>query len=310
VAVLLQVSVASAIYRSYEAVYTPPRRILLPQARPATFRPGAADAGRAQPPDSHQDEGGGEEGGYAAPRYGRRPLPLVGDVGWWFVSFRPLSYFTIVLSLAVLYVPGTLLALALLERGASFRVRLQRDYAALLACTFMSWAAAHLPFALAGLAFDVGADAALALWLGGNLYFGALMAAALTVVSGARLAPALVAVGVSWVAMSFDSWLYALAMFSPFLTVIWILPLALGAYVGLSGAYRQRQRFRRSLETATVNRATPNRTTSSACCTSSAASTTRPPRASAGPSRLTRARRTPTSSSGASPASRGACRRR
>jgi tetratricopeptide (TPR) repeat protein len=250
VAVALHLGVTSTLYRAYESAPAPARRITRPGVRQVSFQSGP-------PPVAAQgdDESDGDEYDYV-PRWRRQSVPVVGDLLFWFVSFRPLSYFTIALSLAVLYVPATLLALALVERGASFRLLFQRDYAALLACTFMSWVAAHLPFALAGLALQssgLSAEMALLLWLAAKLCFGVLMAGALHVACGASVGKAALVVGVSWVAMSFDSWLYAVATFSPFLTLIWLLPLALGAYAGLSAAYRQRQRFRHNLEASTVN---------------------------------------------------------
>lgn len=88
----------------------------------------------------------------------------------------------------------------------------------------MGWAAAHLAVALAAHlpvtplpAWPVGA---LLLWLVGNLYFGVLVVCALGVVCGVRWLQALVAVGVSRVAISLDTWVYKVMTFSPYLTVI------------------------------------------------------------------------------------------
>jgi tetratricopeptide (TPR) repeat protein len=67
------------------------------------------------------------------------------------------------------------------------------------------------------------------------------------------LGKAALVVGVSWLAMSLESWIFRVLFFSPFLTLIWILPLALGAFAALSAAHRQRRRFRHHLEVSTIN---------------------------------------------------------
>src|SRR5262249_44669012 len=118
----------------------------------------------------------------------RRPLPVVGEFGWRLVSFNANSLFAMALSLAALYVPAAILALALISRPGSFGVAFQRDYGSLLICAFLAWSASHLPPALAGLTIGplkLGAGAALALWALGNAYFGALMILALRTACGA-----------------------------------------------------------------------------------------------------------------------------
>src|ERR1051325_2155869 len=83
-------TVTSVIYNNYEAVY---RELPVPEkkAEPPAFNPAAFD--------EYADEEDLE-----TPRYtfDRLPLPLVGQRGWWFVSFAPPSFFTTVLGLAIL----------------------------------------------------------------------------------------------------------------------------------------------------------------------------------------------------------------
>src|SRR5262249_1798373 len=57
----------------------------------------------------------------------------------------------------------------------------------------------------------------------------------------------------AWISLRFDSWLFSIATFSPFITLIWGLPLALGAVYGVRAAHIQRQNFRRHLETCMIN---------------------------------------------------------
>ncbi|HZF41029.1 MAG TPA: tetratricopeptide repeat protein, partial [Blastocatellia bacterium] len=80
-----------------------------------------------------------------------------------------------------------------------------------------------------------------------------LMIFALRMVCGASFKHAAVVVGLAWISLRFDSWLFSIATFSPFFTLIWGLPLALGAVYGVRAAHVQRQSFRRSLESCTIN---------------------------------------------------------
>ena len=246
VGILLGLTITSRIYQTYEAVPLPLQRMRLPQTRPVAFQ--------IRPQVPNDEEEPDEE--YVMPRSRRLPLPLVGDSGWWFVSFKPMSQIVIAFSLAVLYVPALILLLVMIERTSSFSVAFRRDYGSLLSCTFLAWTASHLPFALAGLALEpmgLGANAALLLWLLGNLYFGFLMVCAVRTVGGTSVQNASLTVGLAWLSLRFDSWVFSVLTFSPFLTLIWLVPLALGALAGMRAAHRQRQGFRRHLQAATLN---------------------------------------------------------
>ena len=245
-AILLAFTVTNPIYESYESVPVSGQRLQLPRAQPIGYR--------VVPTQNNSPDEEEEEVYQLLPR--RLPLPVVGNKGWWLVSFRPLSQIVIALSLAVLYVPAVILLLVMLERTGSFAVAFRRDYGSLLSCTFMAWAASHLPIALAGFALEplrIGADAALGLWLVGNLYFGGLMVCALRTVCGANINNATLTVGLAWLSLRLDSWVFSMLTFSPFLTIIWIVPLALGALAGMRAAHIQRQSFRRYLQACTIN---------------------------------------------------------
>jgi len=245
-AFLLAFTVTNRIYKTYEAAPAPMEELL---EEPDTLVTPAGEV-RAEPVGNVNLD---LEQGLP---YKRLPLPVVGDAGWRLVSFNPTSLFAIALSLAALYVPAAILALTLIARTSSFGVAFRRDYGSLLICVYMAWAASHLPFALAGFALNslkLGAEGALALWLLGNGCFGALMIFALRTVCGASLKHAAAVVGVAWISLRFDSWLFSIATFSPFFTLIWGLPLALGAVYGVRAAHVQRQSFRRHLDACTIN---------------------------------------------------------
>lgn len=251
-AIFFALTVTNQIYYSYEAVPSKPPQLTLPRTQ--TVRYQLRQQPQAEPDDADDNEERATP--YRPQTVKRFPLPLVGQQGWWLVSFRPISFIAIAFSLAVLYVPGLILLLMFIERGGSFAVLLRRDYGALLSCTLMAWAVSHLPFALIGAmlnSLNISAEISLILWLLSNLYFGGLMIFALMTVCGADFKNAILIVGIAWIALRFDSWMFSLATFSPFLTIIWLLPLALGALAGMRAAQIQRQSFRRYLDACTLN---------------------------------------------------------
>jgi len=239
-------TVTSVIYNNYEAVYrdlpAPEKTVEPPAMDPAAFEEFA------------------DEEDVEAPRYtfDRLPLPLVGQRGWWFVSFTPPNFFTTVLGLAILYIPCLILLVAMAGANASFSVLLRRDYGPLLTCGLMAWAAAHLPFALAGFALEplqLSEKTALGLWAASAICFGLLMALGLRMLFGINYLKGLLLVSVA--ALSFVVQAKLFATVSPFLFSPFLLFYAFNMFRGDIGdigfSLRQRQGFRRSMEAATIN---------------------------------------------------------
>jgi hypothetical protein len=176
----------------------------------------------------------------------------------WLTTASP-GFFSTVLGLAFLLVPLMILAMSLLEPIGSFGVVLRRDYGALLACTFMAWSAAHLPFAVAGLALakvNIGLAGTLALWAAGTLAFGVLLVCALRTVFGASYRRSITAVCLTpasvplemMIAASGALWLIA----SP--CILFLLYSFLRGNIGDVGvSFRHRQSFRHNLEVCTIN---------------------------------------------------------
>src|SRR5215217_7502464 len=239
---IFHATVTSIIYNNVEAVYRelPPQPVATPD------------------PEAYDDE----EEFEAVPRphfvYDRHPLPLVGDRGWWFVSFAPPSFFTAVMGLAVLYVPCLILLVAMSGVNASFSVLLRRDYGPLLTCGLMAWAAAHLPFALAGFALEpmgLTVKIALGLWAASAICFGLLMALGLRILFGVNYSKGLFLVAIAALSFALQAKLFATVsplLFSPFL-VICAFQMFRGDIGDISFSLRQRQGFRRSMEAATIN---------------------------------------------------------
>ena len=229
-------TVTSVIYDNYEAVY---RELPAP----------------TEPTEEYAD---GEE--IEVPRYtfDQLPLPLVGQRGWWFVSFAPPNVFTTVLGLAILYVPCLILLVAMAGANASFSVLLRRDYGPLLTCALMAWAASHLPFALAGFGLEplgLSEKTALGLWTASAICFGLLMALGLRMLFGINYSKGLLLVSVAALSFAVQAKLFATVspfLFSPFL-LFYAFQMFRGDIGDIGFSLRQRQGFRRSMEAATIN---------------------------------------------------------
>lgn len=188
----------------------------------------------------------------------RRKLPLVGDAGLRLFNFNSGNFLSLLLALAVFYVPATILLLTLFEPPGSFGLILRRDYGVFSTCVFAAWAAAHLPFAAAGLILKNQAanpNAMLALWLASGLCFGVLMVFAVRTVFGASYKSAIAVVSLSWLSISLGNRIFSLI--SPFLFSPFLLFFAFAYFRSeastFGDAFRQRRNFRRFLQNATIN---------------------------------------------------------
>jgi tetratricopeptide (TPR) repeat protein len=173
---------------------------------------------------------------------------------WPWLSF---SFYTPLLVLAVVYVPGILLLGKLLANlGGGFRTEFERDYSPLLICAAMSWSGANLPLALAAWIFPPSLIPVLTALA--YLYFVVLMFFAVRIVFGAGNGTAVVIVCLSWIPL-----VAAVIFWGPLRFLLgWIAsPFFLFyAYYYLSGEFgalgaglRNSQNFRRMLEAAAVN---------------------------------------------------------
>ena len=233
-------TVTSRIYNNYEAVYR-------------EFTP--AEQARAR---AVAAEEGFEDLQLPTHTYDQHPLPLVGQRAWWFVSFASPGFFSAVLGMAVLYIPCLILLVAMAGANLSFGVLLRRDYGPLLTCGLMAWAAAHLPFALAGLGLEplgLSEKTALGLWAVSAICFGLLMALGLRMLLGINYTKSILLVSVAAVSFSIQAKLFASVsplLFSPCL-LIYAYGMVRGGIGDIGSSLRQRQGFRRSMEAATIN---------------------------------------------------------
>src|ERR1044072_5324228 len=87
---IFHAAITSHIYNSYQAVY---------RESPVATHPAVPyedEEFEQAPPTPHFT-------------YDRLPLPVVGNHGWWFVSFEAPSFATVIMGIAVLYVPFLIL---------------------------------------------------------------------------------------------------------------------------------------------------------------------------------------------------------
>jgi hypothetical protein len=188
----------------------------------------------------------------------RQKIPLVGDAFFRFFSFEPERFYQPLLSISVFYVPAVILLTSLLGGVGGFGVVLSRSYGELAACTLMAWAAAHLPFAVAGILLysqNVSPVIWLAMWAASSLLFGVFMVFALRTVFGANYGTAVLVVCLAWLAFCLGMYVFRYIspwFFSPFLLFYAYLYFG-GGVRGVGDAFRQKQNFKRFLHNATVN---------------------------------------------------------
>ncbi len=253
--VLMQFALSARVYSTYEAVYRQ-----LDKQEIERLEQVAHNAATAPAKPGQIAAGEFDYENYPTPSftYDRLPLPLVGSYGWWFVSFAPGNFFGTIIGLAVLYVPCLILLIAATGSFGSFSVLFRRDYGPLLTCALMAWAAAHLPFVIAGLvlmSLGFGAKSALVLLALGALTFGWLMSFGVRTLFGMSLKKALGMICLAAFVFTIQGKLFGVVspyMFSPFL-LYYAYTMFRGDLGDIGFSLRQRQGFRRSMEAATIN---------------------------------------------------------
>ena len=219
-------------------------------ADPTTLPPGI----RPDESDYYDDE----DPTMPAITYDRLPLPVVGNYGWWFISFAPDSFFTTILGIALLYVPCLILLTTMTGSSGSFSVAFRRDYGPLMTCALMAWAAAHLPFILAGMALTYrgfGPRSALLLLALSAVCFGWIMSFGVRTLFGTSLKKAIGLVCLAAFSFSIQAKLFGavpLFLFSPCL-LYYAYSRFRGDIGDIGSSLRRRRGFRRSMEAATIN---------------------------------------------------------
>jgi len=166
------------------------------------------------------------------------------------------SFYTPLLILAGIYVPGTLLVTNLIARLGAFGAVFQRDYSPLLACASMAWAAVHMPLIVVAWFAPIQILAAFAAIA--YLYFAVLMFFAVRTVFGIenRVAVGSVCLSIVPVAAAVVFWgplQFILGwVASPFFLFYAFYYLG-GEFRSLGSGLRRSQNFHRMLESAAIN---------------------------------------------------------
>ena len=192
----------------------------------------------------------------------KQTIPIVGDRFFSFFSFRSTAFYRPFIAISLFYVPIVILCVSLFAGLASFGLLLRRDYAVIATCTLLAWAAAHIPFAVAGIALygsSLDPSVWFSFWVASGALFGILMLFAIRTVFGVAFAIALLTVALSWIA--FPIAMYVMQYVGPWLLSPFLLIMAfiyfggfLGGEVrGFGNSFRQRQNLKRFLQNATVN---------------------------------------------------------
>jgi tetratricopeptide (TPR) repeat protein len=168
----------------------------------------------------------------------------------------PFSFYTPLLVLAAVYVPGVLLLAVPIARLGALGTVFQRDYSPLLTCAAMAWSAAQLPLALA--LWTAPATVLPILASLAYLYFAVLIFFAVRTVFGTENGIAAGIVCLSWIPLVAAFFLAApLAMVfrlvaSPFFLFFAFYYLR-SEFSNLGQGLRSRQNFHRMMEAAAVN---------------------------------------------------------
>jgi tetratricopeptide (TPR) repeat protein len=168
------------------------------------------------------------------------------------LPFRAMHFYTPLLVLAVIYVPGLLLLGTLIAHTGAF----QRDYSPLLTCVAMAWSASQLPVVLA--AATGPPEILIFIAPAAYLFFAFLVFFAVRTVFGTGTGAAIAIVALSWLPLAAAALLWGpLSMIfglvaSPFF--LFFVIYYLGAEFGRLGeGLRSGQSFRRMLEAAAIN---------------------------------------------------------
>jgi tetratricopeptide (TPR) repeat protein len=114
-----------------------------------------------------------------------------------FISYQPGAYLAPLIAVAIAMVPAIIVLRALLGFG-SVSVLIRGNYLPLLICVLMSWAAAHLPLALARMFIDIELLDTPIFFGAADFYFVVLAALSVRAVFGAGFGPAFGVAALGW----------------------------------------------------------------------------------------------------------------
>jgi Tfp pilus assembly protein PilF len=192
----------------------------------------------------------------------KQEIPVTGDYFFKVSNFQTGGFAKFFFALSVFYVPAIILLVSLFGGAGKFGEVLPREYGALATCTLAAWAAAHLPFAIAGIflsSMNVSPLVYLGMWTAGSILFAVLMVFAVRTVFGANYRAAILIAVFASLGISLAMNIFQLAspwMFAPFVLfyIYTFFSARLGSEMsGYATAFREKQKAKRALETAANN---------------------------------------------------------
>ncbi|HEY8561218.1 MAG TPA: hypothetical protein VIL74_12655 [Pyrinomonadaceae bacterium] len=192
----------------------------------------------------------------------KQEIPAAGDYFFKISNFQTGGFAKFFFALSVFYVPAIILLVTLFGSAGKFSDVLPREYGALATCTLYAWAAAHLPFAVAGVFMysqAVSPLVYLGMWVASGVLFVALAVFAVRTVFGASYRAAVLTAVSGTLAISLAMNVFQLAspwMLAPFVIfyVYTFFSTKIGSEIaGYATEFRKKQKAKLALETAAAN---------------------------------------------------------
>ena len=192
----------------------------------------------------------------------KQEIPLAGDFFFKVANFETGGFAKFFFALSVFFVPAVILLVTLFTNAGKFSDILPREYGALATCALYAWAAAHLPFAIAGAWFysaEISPLVYLEMWLASGALFVGLMVFAVRTVFGAsyKTSFAVSVLGAFGISLAMNVFQLASPwMLAPFVLfyIYTFFSTKLNSEIGgWATAFRQKQKTKLNLETAAAN---------------------------------------------------------
>lgn len=192
----------------------------------------------------------------------KQEIPVVGDYFFKFSNFETGGFLKFFIALSIFYVPALILLATLFSNAGKFSDVLPHEYGALATSTLMAWAAAQLPFTIAGIWLyfqDVSPLVFLGLWTASSVLFGVFMVFAVRTVFGTNYKTAILIAFMASFGISLGMNIFQLAspwMLSPIVLfyVYTYFSTRLDSEIsGWATAFREQQKAKRALDLASEN---------------------------------------------------------
>ncbi len=192
----------------------------------------------------------------------KQDVPVAGDYFFRLANFQTGGFAKFFFALSVFYVPALILLITMFGGAGKFGDRLAGEYGALATCTLYAWAAAHLPFAVAGAwahSQNVSPVVHLGIWLASSALFLFFMIFAVRTVFGATYRASVLTAVSGTLALSLAMNVFQLAspwMLTPFALfyIYTFFSTKMGSEIsGWATEFRKKQKAKLALEFAAAN---------------------------------------------------------